>query len=280
MAIKQNIIYISHGAGPMPLLGDPGHRDMVATLQAFAKRIGKPSAVLVISAHWEARVPSITAGNTPQLIYDYGGFPAEAYQIQYPCSGEPELAEQVYQSFANAGIDAALDSSRGFDHGMFVPLKIMYPDADIPCVQISLKQSLNAAEHLAMGRALRALQWDNLLVIGSGASFHNIPAFFSAEQNELDQKNAAFEQWLTETLASGDISETDRRERLVQWEAAPFARFCHPREEHLLPLHVCYGMAGDVCEETIPTTIMGKQALMFHWIVPGEQAFTGLEKQR
>ncbi len=223
--------------------------------------------MIVISAHWEAQIPTITAGKKPPLIYDYGGFPPEAYQIQYPCAGEPKLARKIHRALTDAGITATTDPRRGYDHGMFVPLKIMYPDAAIPCVQLSLKQSLNAADHLAIGRALQSLQWDNLLVIGSGASFHNIPAFFSAAPDELDQKNAAFEKWLTETLASEGISEADRNTRLTHWENAPFARFCHPREEHLLPLHVCYGMAESACDEAIPTTIMGKQALMFRWSV-------------
>lgn len=260
-----DILFISHGGGPMPLLDDPDHREMVAQLKKIAGKLAKPTAILVISAHWEARVPTITSGENPELIYDYYGFPPESYEIQYPCAGEPKLAQQVYQALNNAGIPADLDERRGFDHGMFIPLKLMYPMADIPCVQLSLIDNLSAKTHLALGRALRALDYANLLVIGSGFSFHNMQAFFTPNTLEIQAKNQAFEDWLEETCTSSEIDETERSRRLAHWESAPHARFCHPREEHLLPLHVCYGLAGKICDKHITTTILKKKSGMFYW---------------
>lgn len=265
MSMSTDILFISHGGGPMPLLGDPDHRDMVDRLTQIAGKLRKPAAILVISAHWEERVPTVTAGANPQLIYDYHGFPSEAYDIRYPCPGEPALARQVQQVLTQAGIVARCDEQRGFDHGLFVPLKLMYPEADIPCVQLSLVNSLNAEAHLAIGRALQALDYDNLLVIGSGFSFHNMRAFFSPNTPEIQARNQAFEEWLEETCTDATLSESQRLERLAQWERAPHARFCHPREEHLLPLHVCYGLANAPSDTHISAMILGKKSGMFNW---------------
>ncbi|MDX1398384.1 MAG: class III extradiol ring-cleavage dioxygenase [Oceanospirillum sp.] len=264
MMNASNIIFISHGGGPMPLLGDPGHQEMVDQLNELRAVLPKPSAILVISAHWEDAVPAITSGSNPELIYDYYGFPQESYEIQYPAPGDPELASRIHQMLGQAGIESRLDYQRGFDHGMFVPLKMMFPQADIPVVQLSLASSLDPELHLAMGEALKRVDWDNLLVVGSGFSFHNMRAFFSAPSQEITDLNQGFEHWLLETCA-GDLSEAERRQRLVNWEQAPGARFCHPREEHLLPLHVCYGLAGSASSGEYPAKILGKESGMFHW---------------
>ncbi|OIN11954.1 DODA-type extradiol aromatic ring-opening family dioxygenase [Oceanisphaera psychrotolerans] len=260
-----DILFISHGGGPLPLLGDPDHREMVQWLQDMAGRLRRPEAILIVSAHWEAAVPTITAGARPGLIYDYYGFPPESYEIQYPCPGEPALAQQVQQALMAAGMPARLDAERGFDHGVFVPLKLMYPEADIPCVQLSLVSSLDAEQHLNIGRALQALDYDNLLVIGSGFSFHNMQAFFTPGTPEIKARNQAFEAWLEDTCGNPRLEEAERRRRLIHWDSAPHARFCHPREEHLLPLHVCYGLAGRASDEHIAATILRKQSGMFYW---------------
>ncbi|CAO1669139.1 Extradiol ring-cleavage dioxygenase class III enzyme subunit B domain-containing protein [Halomonas sp. NYA30] len=265
MNTSPDILFLSHGGGPLPLLGDPAHQEMVELLKGIANVISKPSAILVISAHWEASVPTITSGAAPELIYDYAGFPPEAYRIQYPCQGEPELAQQVSRALENAGIPAQQDSKRGFDHGVFVPLKIMYPEADIPCVQLSLVHNLSADTHLAIGQALNSLERENLLVIGSGFSFHNMREFFSPITQESQAKNKAFEDWLVTTCSSKDIDEAERTRRLANWDKAPHARFCHPREEHLLPLHVCYGLAGRPSDKQLSATILNKAAGMFYW---------------
>lgn len=265
MRRSTDILYISHGGGPLPLLGDPGHREMVACLQTLAGKLPRPSAILVISAHWEARVATITSAAAPELIYDYYGFPPESYDIQYPAPGDPALARQIHGALLDAGITAELDAARGFDHGMFVPLKLMYPQADIPVVQLSLVQGLDAGLHLSIGKALRALKHDKLLVIGSGFSFHNMRAFFAPDTPEVRAMNQGFEDWLTDTCADPAIGEDERWQRLLHWAQAPHARFCHPREEHLLPLHVCYGLAGKASDEHVSATILNKKAGMFHW---------------
>ena len=175
------------------------------------------------------------------------------------------LAQQVAQALDQAGIQARLDDQRGLDHGAFVPLKLMYPEANIPCIQLSLVNTLDASTHLAIGRALQALDYDHLLVLGSGFSFHNMRAFFAAQTPEIQARNLAFEDWLEQTCGDSSLSEPERAKRLADWEQAPHARFCHPREEHLLPLHVCYGLANKACDRHIAATILGKQSGMFYW---------------
>ena len=265
MKNKYRALFLSHGGGPLPLLGDAGHKEMVLSLQEIAASIKKPSAILVISAHWEEKIPTITAGAQPSLIYDYYGFPKESYSIEYPCPGEPLLAAKIFQLIENVPMKAKLDEQRGFDHGLFVPLKIMYPEADIPCVQLSLMNSLDPGAHLNLGRALRALDYENLLVIGSGFSFHNMQAFFVPETAESKEKNGAFEYWLSDTCSNHEIGEEERTQRFVQWEKAPFARYCHPREEHLLPLHVCYGLAGTACSKWFDLRILNKTSSIYLW---------------
>ena len=258
-------LYLSHGGGPLPLLGDAGHEEMVACLRIIATRLPKPSALVVISAHWEEDVPAITAGPSPPLVYDYYGFPEESYAITYPCPGEPAIARRMHALLDEAGIRSVLDEQRGFDHGLFVPLKILYPQADIPCVQLSLVRTLEPAAHIEMGRALQPLLAEDVLVIGSGFSFHNMGAFFRSATTEARALNEAFEQWLLRTCSDTTLAEPDRRRELVRWADAPGARFCHPREEHLLPLHVCYGVAEAACAQSFELEIMGKRCSMYLW---------------
>ncbi|MDO3381137.1 DODA-type extradiol aromatic ring-opening family dioxygenase [Gilvimarinus algae] len=144
MAAKRQIVFLSHGGGPMPLLDDPGHEPMVKALRSLAGRLQKPSAILVISAHWEAPVPTLTSAASPALVYDYYGFAPEAYTITYPCPGEPSLSRTVSDLLRQSGIETRQDPGRGLDHGVFVPLRLMYPDAEIPCVQLSLVRGLRA----------------------------------------------------------------------------------------------------------------------------------------
>ena len=213
---NQKVLFISHGGGPLPLLGDAGHVEMVACLEGLATSFRRPDVIVIVSAHWEADAVTITAGETPSLIYDYYGFPKEAYEIKYPCRGEPQLAHELQHVLTDAGITAKLDYARGFDHGVFVPLKIMYPEANIPCVQVSLLASLDPASHIAIGKALRGLNRDNVLLMGSGFSFHNLREFFAPETIETNTLNAAFEQWLHDTCCSSEYSEEERTKR---WRA-------------------------------------------------------------
>lgn len=265
MAKKPQVLFLSHGGGPLPLLGHEGHKEMVACLQSIAAQIQKPSAILVISAHWEEDTPTITSAAHPPLFFDYYGFPEESYTITYPCPGEPSLANRLHKVFKNRGVASKLDDQRGFDHGVFVPLKIMYPDADIPCVQLSLVNSLDPAEHVKIGEILQDVDHENLLVIGSGFSFHNMDAFFTPVTSESEIMNKAFESWLLETCSNSNIDEEERAQRLIQWSKAPFASFCHPREEHLLPLHVCYGLAHTSCSEYYKLQILKRKSSMYYW---------------
>lgn len=237
-------LFIPHGGGPLPLLGEPHHQGMVDFLRTITARFPLPSACIVISAHWEEPVVTLTGGANPSLIYDYYGFPPESYTIQYPAPGSPALAAQISDMLQRKGIPNHIDAQRGFDHGMFVPLKLMYPDANIPCVQMSLLDTLDAEEHIRIGHALASLRDQNILILGSGFSFHNLRAMMSGP-DKTDEKNVAFEEWLMETFTEQGISLSDREKRLIRWEEAPHARYCHPREEHLLPLHVCFGAAGE-----------------------------------
>jgi len=261
---KPRALFLSHGGGPLPLLGDDGHRELVDCLKGIAVQIKKPSAIIVVSAHWEEDIPAITSGKNPSLIYDYFGFPDDAYNIQYPCPGEPLLAGRVQRLLENAGITSRLDDQRGFDHGLFVPLKIMYPDADIPCVQLSLVNSLDPRLHLEIGRALQGLGND-VLVIGSGFSFHNMKAFFAPVTSESKAMNESFEGWLLAACSDSGIDEAERVQRFIQWEKAPAARYCHPREEHLLPLHVCYGIAQTNCFRRFELRILNRKSSMYLW---------------
>lgn len=187
-----NILYLSHGGGPLPLLGEPSHREMVKGLQTITSQIKPPDAIIVISAHWETKTVEIINSTSPGIIYDYAGFPPEAYSIEYPAPGCPELAAEVHRRFASKNIHSTLTSDRGFDHGLYVPLKIMYPEADIPCLQISLLHSLDPAAHIAIGKALTHLQHPNVLLVGSGFSFHNMQAFFNKVTPEDDLKIRLF----------------------------------------------------------------------------------------
>jgi len=249
--IQSSVLYLSHGGGPLPLLGDKGHQNMVNFIREVAPQLVKPSAILVISAHWEESKPTITSGKSPSLIYDYYGFPKASYEIEYPAPGAPELANKIFNLLGKAGIEAKLDDQRGFDHGLFVPLKMLYPEANIPCVQLSLVNSLQPEEHIQMGKALADLRKDNVLVIGSGFSFHNLKEFFMPSTKEAKAMNESFEQWLIETCSSSHFTEQEREQRLRNWHAAPAASYCHPRAEHLLPLHVCYGVAGSAAKKSI-----------------------------
>jgi 4,5-DOPA dioxygenase extradiol len=258
------IVYFSHGGGPLPILGDPGHRSMVRFMEALPAKLRKPDAILVISAHWEAHEVTLTGGESPPLIYDYYGFPEEAYDITYPAPGQPGLVELIAGLLQKSGIPSRVDKNRGFDHGMFIPLKLMYPDALIPTVQMSLLHSLDPSSHLKLGRALRPLLEKNILVIGSGFSFHNLGAFSWRGEAATDTKNDAFQNWLID-LCTGNLSESDREHSLEYWEEAPSARYCHPREEHLLPLHVCAGMANRPARVIFDDFILGKRAVAFQW---------------
>ncbi len=261
---QSQIVYFSHGGGPLPILGDPGHKAMVDFMTRLPSQLKRPDFILVISAHWEESAATLLGSQNPPMFYDYYGFPREAYDITYPAPGSPEYAQKIAGLLEKHKIPARIDPQRGFDHGLFIPLKLMYPQADIPCLQLSLIRGLNPITHIALGNALRGLKNENILVIGSGFSFHNMRAFSWQGIGAPDPANEAFQDWLIE-VCTAPASQPDREQRLIEWEQAPSARYCHPREEHLLPLHVCLGMADKPARLVFNDQILGKRSVAFLW---------------
>jgi 4,5-DOPA dioxygenase extradiol len=261
---KIQIVYFSHGGGPLPILGDASHKAMIDFMTRLPSQLNKPAVILVISAHWEENAATLLGAQNPAMFYDYYGFPDEAYEIIYPAPGSPEQANRIAGLLKKNNIPVRLDSQRGFDHGLFIPLKLMYPHADIPCLQLSLLRCLDPGAHIALGKALYALKNENILVIGSGFSFHNLQAFSWQGIGSSDPANNDFQNWLIETC-TGSISQSGREQRLIAWEKAPYARYCHPREEHLLPLHVCLGMTDKPARLIFDDQILGKRGVAFLW---------------
>jgi aromatic ring-opening dioxygenase catalytic subunit (LigB family) len=263
-ANKAQIVYLSHGGGPLPILGDASHEAMVEFMLQLPSQLRKPEAILVISAHWEEGAATLLSASNPALFYDYYGFPDKAYKISYPAPGSPDLAKRIVELLHKRNIQATVDPQRGFDHGLFIPLKLMYPQADIPALQLSLLRGLDPAAHVALGKALRELKQENILVVGSGFSFHNMRAFSRQGMNAPDPANDAFQDWLL-AVCTGPISQSEREQYLIHWDRAPSARYCHPREEHLVPLHVCVGMADKPAEVIFDDHILGKRGVAFLW---------------
>lgn len=198
-----------------------------------------PRALLVVSGHWEEPAFTASAASAPRLIFDYSGFPEHTYRLTWPSAGDPELAARVVRMLGEAGLPAATDANRGFDHGVFVPLKVAFPEAQVPVVTLSLASSLDPALHLAAGRALAPLRDEGVLIVGSGMSFHNLRAYLRPETLE---RSRAFDTWLTQAVES---SAPEREAQLKEWRNAPFAAFAHPREEHLAPIFVAAGAGGE-----------------------------------
>jgi aromatic ring-opening dioxygenase catalytic subunit (LigB family) len=238
-------LYIPHGGGPCFFMqwtmGPPDTWNRMAEwLRGLAASVGdRPKAVIVISAHWEEEEFSVTESPRPPLLYDYYGFPEHTYRLTYPAPGSAELAARIQQLLAKVGIATRGDGARGFDHGVFIPFKLIYPDADMPIVQLSLKAGLDPDAHLAAGRALEPLRDQDILIVGSGMSYHNMRGFGATGATSAAD---AFDAALTEMVCLPSVQL--RNERLGARAALPHARDCHPREEHLLPLMVAAGAAG------------------------------------
>ncbi|MBU6439886.1 MAG: dioxygenase [Betaproteobacteria bacterium] len=233
-------LFLSHGGGPWPWMKEEwngAYDQLAAALGRLPEELGaRPRAVLMVSAHWEEPVFTVQSHPAPGMIYDYGGFPDYTYGIRYAAPGAPELAQRVQELLRAQGIAVAENPERGFDHGMYAPMAVIYPQADMPTMQLSLRRGLDPQEHLALGRALAPLRDEGVLIIGSGLSYHNLRAFGPAGR----QASAAFDHWLEVSLANAGAA---RSAALVAWEQAPAARQAHPREEHLLPLMVAVGAA-------------------------------------
>ena len=244
---RQPTLFIPHGAGPCFFM-DWSPKDAWDKTAAYLRSIpaslpATPKAILLISGHWLAPQATLGATAQPGLIFDYHGFPPHTYELTYPAPGAPEVAARVQQLLAAAGLAVAQDATRGWDHGVFIPLKVAFPDAGVPVVQLSLLHSLNADDHVALGRALAPLRDEGVLIVGSGMSYHNMRGYGDARSTPVA---ADFDHWLSETVA---LPESERNQRLANWATAsgPAGRLSHPprAEEHLLPLHVVAGAAGD-----------------------------------
>lgn len=260
------VLYLPHGGGPMPLLDDPAHAELIGFLKGLAGQFARPEAIVLVSAHWEERVPSVYADAAPGMLFDYYGFPPETYRFSYPAPGSPALAARIAALLQEQGLNCGLTEGRGFDHGTFVPLLLLYPDADIPVLQLSLLEGLDAGAHLRLGAALQQLRSENVMIIGSGMSFHNLRAIFAGPRPDLQQASAAFAQWLLQTMTDDTVTPQQRLQMLTQWQDAPYATFCHPRAEHLLPLHVCAGAAGgSVATSLFDAPLMGHRVNGFGW---------------
>jgi 4,5-DOPA dioxygenase extradiol len=243
-------LFISHGS-PMLAIEPSPARDF---LIEYGKTLKKPRAIVIASAHFETSRPAVVGDAKPGMIYDFGGFPDALYQIVYPAPGDPIVATKVGGLLAAAGFAPAMVSNRGFDHGAWVPLSLMFPEADVPVVQLALQPHFGAGHHVKLGRALASLKDEDILVIGSGNAGHNLHVFFDLRRRGEDFSMSApeesgrrvpdwvlqFDDWVRDKVQTGKVDELiDYRNR------APFARENHPSEEHFLPLHVAVGAAGE-----------------------------------
>lgn len=260
------VAFLPHGGGPWPFvdigLGEPWELDELASYLRSVAALPKepPRALLVISAHWEEAVPTVMTAPHPPMLYDYYGFPPESYEITWPAPGDPELAARVRALLGDAGFETGEDPKRGFDHGTFVPLKLTYPNANVPTVQLSLVRGLDPEQHLAIGRALAPLRDEGVFIVGSGMTFHNLRAFRDPRARPVAE---AFDAWLREAAT---LDEPARSQALARWSAAPAARLAHPREEHLLPLMVVAGAAaGDPGRLAYNGTVFGLRLSAYHY---------------
>jgi aromatic ring-opening dioxygenase catalytic subunit (LigB family) len=226
-------------------------------LQSLPKALPeRPKAILIVSGHWETRGFAFTGAERPSLIYDYYNFPPHAYELRYDVAGAPALAKRAASLLQKSGLEAKVDVDRGLDHGVFVPLKVAFPDADVPVVEMSVERGLDPAMHVAAGRALTPLREEGVLILGSGMSFHNMRAYGDSHSTAGSR---AFDAWLNQTMS---LDRAARAQQLALWANAPSARFAHPpgKEEHLLPLMVVAGAAegkGEriYAEEVLATAI-------------------------
>lgn len=238
-------LFVPHGAGPCFFM-EWNPVDAWDKMAAFLKGVAaslpqRPRAIVLVSGHWLERKVMVTASTSPGLIYDYSGFPAHTYELRYPAPGDPALATRLVDLLGKAGIAAGEDPQRGYDHGVFIPLKLMFPDADVPVVQLSLRSDLNAQAHIDIGHAIAPLRDEGVLIVGSGMSFHNMQGYGDPRFAPISD---AFDHWLSETVSA---APAQRDALLQQWTEAPSARLCHPPrgEEHLLPLMVAAGAGAN-----------------------------------
>lgn len=242
MLARLPTLFLSHGSPMLAVESSPaGH-----FLDGLGDQLPRPRAIVVASAHFMMHRPMLGGHARPHTVHDFGGFPQALYEIRYPAPGEPDLAEEIAQRLSDAGLDAAVRPGHGLDHGVWVPLRRMYPDADVPVVPLSVMPHGDAAQHYALGQALAPLRNEGVLVIGSGGFVHNLGDLdWRHRDAPLAPWAAEFSAWMHEALATRDWAA------LLEWEQrAPHARHAHPTVEHLMPLFVALGAAGESPEAT------------------------------
>ena len=249
--------FVPHGGGPCFFMEwnppDAWNR-MGDFLKGLASTLPQqPKAILMVSAHWLESSFDLTSGTNPELIYDYYGFPPHTYELKYPAPGEPQLATHIAALLGQANLPSRPNPSRGFDHGMFIPLMLMFPKADIPVVQLSMHNNMDPQIHLQLGQALTPLRDEGVLIVGSGMSFHNMRGYGDPRFGPISDE---FDRWLTDAVQA---DPEQRRQALIDWAQAPSARLSHPprAEEHLLPLMVVAGAAsGDKGQRVFSDRVM------------------------
>lgn len=237
-ASRMPTVFLSHGSPTVLTDRDEAH----AFLSALGGKLPRPDAILVVSAHWETRSPSVSLAARPETIHDFGGFARELYDMTYPVPGAPQVAERVAALVEGAGFPVERHAARGLDHGAWVPLKLMYPDADIPATQLSIQTGLGPAHHLQVGQALGPLRDEGVLIIGSGSATHNLDAVFAAgfdHDAPVPDWAMAFTDWLHGTVTGGRVDDA-----LAYLERAPYGQENHPSEDHILPLFSAWGAGG------------------------------------
>lgn len=241
MTNRMPTYFISHGGGPWPWLPDMAAQlePLARSLAAMPGEIGvRPEAVLMISGHWETDAFAVMHNANPPMVYDYYNFPPHTYEIRYAAPGAPKLAERVAGMIAGAGLPTRLDDEMGYDHGTFVPMALMYPQADMPLIEVSMRHDYDPAQHMALGRVLAPLRDEGVLIVGSGLSYHNLAEFGPRARVPSE----AFDTWLNQALA---LPPAERRQAVLNWEQAPCARQCHAQEDHLVPLFAALGAAEE-----------------------------------
>ena len=267
-------IAFSHGGGPMPLLGDPFHEHIVYSLRNRVPKIlrlnspDRPRAICLVTAHRSESLPHISSGERHSLLYDYYNFPPETYKLKYEAPGSPQVAQEVAAAMSEEGLKPTFDDERGWDHGVFVPMLLVRPEADMPIVQISVLDSEDPAAHFSMGRALGKLREQNIAIVGSGfASFHNMRIFKSGELGApaFTKRNDEWSEAVTGAVT--EEKATKREERFKTWREWPHAYEMHPRggAEHFLPLVVVAGAGGDGTAKFYSDEYKGTQMFSYYW---------------